>query len=306
MLSFFGFKMHTMCGGINMHKIKLVAKITDDLSIKDKMEKGANAGEWQILNNNFELTDYSLPITSVHTSLANGEISIDDCFICSAKTLEKMNETRRKMNEAFQFAETIAKRQNHRVAVVAHIKERMLPGIRSEIVAYLQDILKKYPDCDLALENSMLLNGNLNIRSGVKPEDVPGIIKYLRDIMSGVGLDHRIYSVLDICHAVSTIRCINTLIHGFKEDMDELEELEKYFINTAPYCKIVHFNYLRNLGFGEDHGTTFSDSEIEPILNLFLKYTPDADLVIEIREDDYNDSKNFKLTVKQIKDILER
>ena len=292
-----------------MNKIKLVAKVTDDLSVQDKKEKGADSGEWQIFKDNFHFTRYDFPITSVHTSLDGGDVCIDECFLCGAQTIEKMKETRRKLEEAFQFAEEIAKKQGHRITIVAHSEQSAYPAERSAIIAYLQTLFKKYPNCDLALENTCILenptNGKYAVRSGIKPADVPKTVCYLRNIMKEVQLEHRIFTVLDVCHALCTIRCTNLLLKGITEVQDETVLLEEYFKQTAPYCKIIHFNYLENLGFASGHGTPFPDSVIGKVLALYETYIPTADLVIEIREDDYSDSKNFQNTVNQINQYFE-
>lgn len=272
---------------------KIIAKASSDHQIEDRKQKGADGIEWQILKNSQQINNYTLTILSVHTILEdNTEVAIDECFYEYTKDKEKSRKRRQRIIEAFQMAEEIARIQNHRVLVVVHLNQVIIPN--TKLLQFINQLFFYFPNTDLAIENTTLIHKDLIYRTGADPDSVPIFVRLMRELLN----TNRIYSVIDICHALGSIREKDFFFH-MKED--ELKGLENYLIKTAPYCKIVHFNYLKNIGYGQDHGTVFTDEAIKRIFPMIEKYVPDANFVIEVREENYLNALNFKKTVNQLK-----
>lgn len=295
--------------------IRPIAKITDIMSALDKSEKGAVSAEWQILDSNTYVDDDImdiLPISSVHTSLFNKQdIEIDLCFDSPYIDPETSAYHRKRLMEAFRIAEHCGSYQKRDVAVVVHMKNFVMPVSDKEAAEFIWYLFENYPHCTLAIENTILLNDANILRSACECWCVPEFVKRMR-IVLGREYGKRLFTVLDTCHALGTIRMQNLIrIYGhFPSCKDEIGELEKYFVENHGVCKILHFNNARNLGIVKsEHGVPFETKEdipiFEKVVEFYNKYIPEADFVIEIQEKDYLDAVNFEMTVKQLQ-LLER
>lgn len=281
-----------------------IAKITDHCTALDKKNKGAFSAEWQIIGGNITISDEILniiPITSVHTLLEKGfQVELEKCIESDFVDHETAELYRRHLVDACVVAESCAIRQGFAVKVVAHIGNTT-QNLIGEILNFVQYLLCIFPHITLAIENEMIINIDGITRLSCGPNDVPCFIRRVRKNLPE-NMRSRLGSVLDICHALSTIR-IKNHIFGFDDNKDELLQLEKYFVSGIDTCLICHFNNLQHYGIGKEHGTGFFNEEERffDFLKLYQKYIPESDLVFEIREDDYSDAKNFENAIQLLK-----
>lgn len=295
--------------------IKPIAKVTDIVSAIDKKEKGACAAEWQILDRNKHIVDDIMdiiPISSVHTSLINGQdVEIDKCLVNEYVNITSANYHYSKLKEAFMAAEYCGNYQNSKVTVVAHLSNPFIQQ-PSKMSNFIEKLLNTYPHCDLAIENVILMNNIGELCPGSECGATSEFIQRVKKELSGDN-QNRVGTVLDTCHALSTIRTKNLIklngnLSQFSRD-DEFKLLENYFISNKGVCKIMHFNNARGLGIKKkEHGTVFEDKDYDlftKILEFYNTYIKESDFVIEIREEDYSNSINFKKTVNQLKTIIE-
>ena len=284
--------------------LKPIAKITDLKTAKDKNEKGAISAEWQILGfNKFiekEVFD-TIKVTSIHSCLKNHiDIELDNAVpseFVNKKTTEYHN---RKLNEAFALAEYAAMKQGFDVKVVVHLNnDKIIPY--EKMTNYISNLLKKYQNTKLAIENIMMINSSGTIRPAYESDSVSSFVKEIRKRLEPE-LKERVGTVLDICHAYGSIRMKNLLLNNENDETEELNELEKYFNENKDICFICHFNNLSGTGIKKGHGIGFINDQknFDNFIKLYEKYIPNADLVIEIREDDYSNAINFKDAVKKI------
>jgi len=279
---------------------KIVCKATMPEEIRYKKTLGVDGVEWQILDkqNNYFVNYLGMPIYSVHTKLGQGiDVCVDNITENFSHSKEMTAFTKDEIEKTFKLCEDLSQRQGFPVKMVVHMKSGTFMEKRV-LEEYYGPLFKEYPSVDLCIENVMLTTRG-EVRSGVLPDNVPNFIKYFREVFNGE-YDNRIHSVLDICHATSVIRMLNSL-YGQDKQYKEDEEIELYFKKFADTCAIVHFNFLRDFGLEPNHGTSMTDAEFKMCYGTYLKYTPEAELVIEMREYNYHDCINLRKTVKQIR-----
>lgn len=168
----------------------------------------------------------------------------------------------------------------------------------------LSEIVKsRYSNVRLGLENTMpfirdLKTGDVVIHTGfVYP-------CYMKDIdemkLSNVG------HVLDICHALATIRFTN-MISGGKSNLT----LKSYLDASIERLFLIHLNNLKDLAENPlKHGTPYkidSEKDLKVLYDLFV-YLREADyknyITIEVLEEDYKNALNYEFTNNAVKEVL--
>lgn len=232
-----------------------------------------------------------LDIYSVHTPLLGyDEIAIED-FVGTKHT--------KYILRTMDLAEQLALHYNHDVNVVVHTSTNVYTlqkyvGIWDTLLQNLTMYLDTYPNTTISIENTTPLHsGNKQgkdypiFHNGSFYDNVE-IVKTLREALPDYA--HRIFSLLDICHALTTVRTFNVLNTAIKKvDVS----ISKFIEVNAPYCHHIHFNNLRNLGWNPDeHGCGFEDTQedldlLKEICTALEKFMPNAPCVFEMCEKDY-------------------
>ena len=206
----------------------------------------------------------------------------------------------------FYLAEKIAKIYNHRVLIVIHCTLSYFDFtnwkyIREQATQMLTDLFFQYPEVDLAIENVICVEErdgkSFRLTNGTMLDTV-NIVEYFRYLFGD-----RVGSVLDLCHAKISNMQWNALLNtiGYPQDYT----IEDYFSINKGICKLIHFNNMRNNGYGKDHGIGFdSDEEVKELLSYYEKYHFTCPLTLEIREDDYNNCINYKETKERLDRLI--
>lgn len=230
-------------------------------------------------------------IYSIHTPL----IYTEDA---SSYTLNDFVDTQRFsiIVATFKLAQKVAQKQGNKVGVVVH-NDSTLSFLKSHDLVWericenVKYLLATFPEVELCIENSMPVCGTL-FRNGFLFEGVD-VVKEFRKLFN----TENIYTVLDICHAIGAIRMLE-LIN--LPTVCPPPKLQDYFKANGKYTKIVHFNYLSDLGILKPtHGTPFTKDDIGTlahIVELIETYMPQVGCVLEVNETDYlnNAIKNKK------------
>lgn len=287
--------------------MRLIAKATDS-SIQDRLKRGADGIEIQMIKTDFKLTDYSLPIENVHTRLFdNTDVCIDqalNCYLgCQPETDYNIYKF---LTDAMEMAEEAAIKQDMTVNVVCHLYYPKSLHPDHVWVSFLRELFDKYPDVNILVENSSIADGSKRFRNMSSPSTVPDWLNYIKGILPKKYKD-RIQGVFDICHAFMCIREMNLIYKaaGIQEFItDEQDELEKYFKSFSEVCRTVHFNYIKGLGIGRGcHGVPASGEDLEHLYELFMEYTPDAKIVLEVYEEDVSKAVNFETMGNELRNI---
>lgn len=236
-------------------------------------------------------------IYSIHTPLIYDEET-------AAYTLNDFLDTQRFgiIVATCKLAQKVAQKQGNKVGVVIHNDSTLFylkshDVIWNSICKNMEYILNTFPEVELCIENSMPVCGSL-FRNGFLFESVE-VVKEFREMFN----TESIYTVLDICHAIGTIRMLE-LIN--LPTICPVPKLQDYFEANGKYTKIIHFNYLSELGMLKPtHSIPFTKDDIGTlayIVELTEKHMPQAGCVLEVNEPDYiNDAIKNK---KSILDLL--
>lgn len=169
------------------------------------------------------------------------------------------------------------------------------PDYLYKLSSSIDDLLNTHPHVILAIENTMLFNSYTQTISQSALPDYSKAIKTIKDLC-----DHkdRICSVLDVCHALSTIYAIKKVFPYWKIN------LEGYFSEAQDICSVIHVSNSYNYGYNANsHGVGFDSGfhdetgRLKHIVNLYEKYIPNALFVYEISESNYSERKELKNTI---------
>lgn len=290
--------------------LEIIAKAASEHAVLDKLSRGANGIEWQlIITGNVNVGNLHLPIYNVHTRLQNGDdICLDKAYndYLGIQTSDYISDSHNSyvyLIEALELGNWLGEMQNIRVNIVCHYYYGEIVQDKKAFASWLKELFYEYPNCNILVENSCALNKNVRLRNMYLPDVVPIFVETLRGEL-GEKYANRLGSVLDVCHMLSSYRVVKTIfdLEGLSDKVMNLEDyLINYFKSYSNTCGTVHFNNSTNLGINPlNHGTVFDvNNEIDMslfnmLMHLYLKYTPNARLVLEVREDDVDIAYNFE------------
>ena len=94
-------------------------------------------------------------------------------------------------------------------------------------------------------------------------------------------------TVLDTCHALSSIRTMERVAQGYS--CFKIPTLEDYYKENKDYIKLVHLANCVNLGIlKEEHGTAFkTKEEMYEVIKPYFTFDYTCPVVLEIQEDNY-------------------
>ena len=182
-----------------------------------------------------------------------------------------------------------------------HIKELELDQIITERIGLL---LEKNNNITLNLENSSAINLE-NDEFVFRPNHFDKCVKYCEKLRNTLSTD-RIGLVLDICHALNTIRIYDALN---KIAVSKKIQLETFLNVYLPYLNVIHLANASGLGFEKGHGVPFkSVDDVEILIKIIKKLKEEKYnkvVTIEMLEEDYLNIKNMNFTMRQLKNLSE-
>lgn len=119
---------------------------------------------------------------------------------------------------------------------------------------------------------------------------------------------NRIGTVLDTCHALSSIRIMQDICTNILNMPDAICGMEYYMRSNAGVCSESHLASVKDFGFNEnEHGVAFDEQSpmgIEAFVEMYRSMHYECPICIEMREQDYCNRLNFIKTREDIKDLL--
>lgn len=233
----------------------------------------------------------TLNVASVHTPLLDSkELEIEDLADSNLKF---------PILKTMYLADVLASKYRHRMPVVVHAtsnidKLKEAKDTLYRIIRELEVLLQLFPSVDICIENTIPLvaKGNRYETKNSFLYDNIEIVKFFRERLK----TDRIYTVLDVCHALTSIRFMKEteVLTGI-----ETQNLESFFKESAGLIKIVHLNNVIDLGLKPgQHGVPFdkdipSDVKLlDDVTTYINKYCPNANIVLEVCEDSYEENSN--------------
>ena len=237
----------------------------------------------------------------LHSPLAYGE----DTDLAKIEELP----TFRSVQKTCQLAQQLATFYGRRMPVVFHFggdidELKTQPARRAAFLSLLTNLYQDYPSVDFYFENVTTLifskhpeNPRRRYRDA-DPKTAPQLVRWLRDVFKD---KTRFYTVLDTCHALMTVRLLQTL--GAEAS------LEEFFKENEGLCGLIHLANARNYGIGPDHGTPFLEEDqalLEEILTFYQTYRFNCPLTLEINESDYETYQNYQATMNTLQSLLNK
>lgn len=192
--------------------------------------------------------------------------------------------------QAFKFADAIGVQQGNKVGVILHSKlgysELLKYGLIQQSAFRLGLALTSFRNTFALIENGVTASTDGLDMSRV----VGGLLQELGD-----NYTDRIFSVLDTTHALMSSKMVTL------DGSDTRETFEDYFkgYSSSGYCREIHFANCIDWGRTlETHGVDFRDTKRDNqyfgrLCQLVHQYLPNANICIEVREDNYIQPKAY-------------
>lgn len=208
------------------------------------------------------------------------------------------------------LANAIGQERTSRVLVVMHCEmsynQLNETGLLELIAEKLRIILAKYPYVELGIENLMPIvtkDNKVGLRNGFADSNV----QLVKDLRMRLHVN-RIGTVLDMCHALSSIRIMQEIYTNILDMPDAMCGVEYYMRSNAGVCSEIHLASVKGFGFKEDeHGVAFDEQSpmsIEAFVEMYRDMHYECPICIEMREQDYCNRLNFIKTREDIKALL--
>lgn len=259
----------------------IIAKTSSLRNAQGTAKDGAASFEFQIIDEHpidyDEIDDITAlrPITSVHTLLRKDtDICLEDLAVSELAAREFL--------KALKLADRLSKDRGRSTKLILHAKTT---EVTEEAAILIESAMKQF-DVTLLVENTC--RGPNDPTGNALPASAPAIAGKLRKMCPGIDPE-RFGTVLDTCHAMLTLR---------KHTPENEYCLEDYFRAHGSDCRIIHFANSRMPDEGLNHGCGFDTAEERALARMLYdmarKYTPNADIVVEMAEADYTDAVNFR------------
>ena len=279
-----------------MHRVNAGAKSAwNNDAVIDKLNRGADGIEIQVLSTRdrfftdswtLDLTKPCLEaVTAVHMPLTdNIDIAID-----TRQGPEYLKETCAR-------AQALSETYGHRIHVIAHYNgsKKYLEdiGYYSQFVDFIRGTAKIYDNVDLCIEN--------NVCNPMSPcENCILVIDVGRE---------NVRTCFDTCHALMIEKVTGAMAQvGNYKPFTIMDQITA----NRGLCSHIHFAnaewYMNKYGYKKGHGTTFGEKDdfvLAYLVQKSEKYFPDADVIYEVREDDYYNSMNYSKIKEQRENLL--
>lgn len=247
------------------------------------------------------IEQYGIDISVVHTPLitVEGEVLLEEVSIIHLLKEKYFNI----FEDTCKYAQYISDLEKHRIKVVIHntwSKEdwKITNLIEEKIAPKIKQVLDKYKDIDLVVENSTSV-GEGTFKSILSMEEVSYSVKELKKTIG-----KRVNTLIDTCHMMMNWESWKRATYN------NLTDWNIAFYQSTIYEKLglVHLNNVRDIGIkNEDHGIAFDKNidddmrKLKEIMNAYEKYA-ECDITIEVREDDY---KGIPKNLIKTKEALE-
>lgn len=281
----------------------------------NKKQCGAQKIEIQLLKNfineNMNCQSYidildglGLEITAVHTPIT-----------CSVDIqVERLVDNKNKeiFFKTCSLAQKFSEHFHNNILVIMHINWSFndflkFSNVFEEVNSVINEALQQFKDIEIGIENVIPIQkskGTIITRNGYLFDNVE-FVNYFRNKYK----TDRVGTVLDTCHAITTLRFMNVLYKNGVELQNELK-LEDYFKKNKDTIKLIHLANVKDLGMKVNtHGTPFKDEKediriLKDIFKFYNIYEYKCPITIEVFEYDYENCLNYSETVKNIEKYI--
>lgn len=180
-------------------------------------------------------------------------------------------------------------------------QENILINVKNTI----KQVLLEYPHVLISLENEIPVTYDKHKKCHTRYNFAFGNVTIANYLKNELGTD-KIGTTLDTAHAIVAERYVN-ILKSFGHPMDNIT-LEQFFAANKDTIQNMHLAYVKNLGYlPRTHGITFTEKTkgiLKSIIEYYENYNLEANITIEVIEDDYKNINNALQTTNYIKEII--
>lgn len=287
----------------------ITAKSTPDIEIDDKINRGFNNIEIQLVKERIDNNDYfdsisrGANIVSVHTPLLDKiDVEVNHIF----------NETYYNMfYDTCIIAQKYAEYYKHDIIVILHnglSRSNWIDNyiLIEKLAKMFKEIINIFPNLKFAIENTTPYSNSI-ASEGTEVEDAAYVAKQMNKILN----TNKFGVVIDICHLMMTRRYKKACLGDYPELLN-LKSFEDSFKESNGLLFVMHLNNCANMGCKNDHGIPFDESNeedmkvLQDVITQYLKYGNNAIISLEVREDDYFNCVNVVKTYKALEKTLNK
>ena len=294
----------------------LAKSAADPAQIKDKLEKGCDGIEIQLLGDFLDEKNNAQYYYQKIISCAGADVQVVHMPLIKHQDVNLELLTYPVYLKAFKKAvllsQMLAEEYHHNVILILHNtltldQYQHMPVLLREIETLLEYACDNFPQVEYAIENILPLElpeGKTPLgRNGFGFDNVD-LTSYFNERFETC---NKFGTVIDTCHAMASYRM---LAHILTEDHNgslKRLRLEDFFIKNHGLLKVIHLTNVHSMGFNPgEHGCSFEpDSELDVLFlnrffDLYYKYASGVPITIEVYEKDYLDSQSYLKTKNMI------
>lgn len=298
----------------------LAKSAADPAQIKDKLEKGCDGIEIQLLGDFLDEKNTAQYYYQKTFSCAGADIQVVHMPLIKHQDVNLELLTYPVYWKAFEKAallsQMLAEKYHHNVVLILHNtltldQYQHMPALLKEIESLLEYTFSNFSQVEYAIENILPLElsaGKTPLgRNGFGFDNVD-LVNYFNERF---GTCNKFGTVIDTCHAMASYRM---LAHIFAENHNSSLEglrLEDFFSKNQGLLKVIHLTNVHSMGFNPgEHGCSFEpDSELDTLFlerffSLYQKYASGVPITIEVYEKDYLDSQSYLKTKNMIQNYI--
>lgn len=218
------------------------------------------------------------------------------------------------LKQVFDMAQTFANIQGHDIGVVIHSEsyyyKLMDEDVWPELVEQISKLLGEYSGVYLLIENVSPLRdiGKSGKQMHFANNATFDNVEMVKNLREAIGTN-RIYTCLDICHAMLADKYIS-ILYDAVGDVQKLNlSMEQYFIENKDVIGLIHLSDIKGSGYGRGrHGIPFYEETYDKlcsILDLYVKHNYTCPITLEVEEEDYNICTGYATTKKLVNRYFE-
>lgn len=297
--------------------MRVAAKSTiDPLQLKERVRKGARYIELHTLEEH--MRDRTVEENLQILAGVDVEVAAVHLPITSKYTFEGLQhkESFEVIERCFEMAERLSEYNGGMIEIIMHyelnVRQSRGWGILDKCVERMGYLLDKYKHVSVGLENLQILcEGEKEDVAKIEGRNSYGfenieLVKIMRARLN----TQRVGVVIDTCHALTTIRYIQTLYPAEQRQRYKVEySLRDYFERAKGYIRVIHLANSVGNGLSAGHGVGFDTQEDEKLFEEIMQYIGEVEfqglLTLEVQEQDYGDCKVFEKLKLQVEEYME-
>lgn len=230
-------------------------------------------------------------VNVIHSSLI--PMNSDAQTSVSLKKILAYEESLEYVEDTFKIADICAKLLNHPVGVLLHngFSDSDTLYFSKPIKTVVQSIIKIYENYKentyILIENETVFLKDMNQNKSFREKGTAISQNFVINLFKKYGVND-VFAVVDTCHLMMDNIYQNRMFQtDYKIDWDKtFKEMKDFKIPVG----LIHLSKCEKDGLGKDHGLPFdenSQKELCDILEAKHKYYPNAQITLEVYEDDY-------------------